>query len=530
MEEPKSNAAGPSVLKKKTVQPIRLPPLSLQPLSTPTAARIAALPYPSQELDERDNTPPPKRNLAKTPSTPMTASKASQPLHRRLEEETRPTLALRSSTSHHGTRGIDDHTSSFDAFVSSEPVPIASHAKRQVTPFTSGSLPKNDAKFMPYEKLSPDDFSLGNAGTHPQNSKPQGPRARATSNVTKQSQAILGSGSNEGLQGSPRSGSLRRKFSLKWKKSSDKQTDDADPFGEQADKSKMPPPALPASASWQNKLDSPLKKTPTDSPRSSFDTTRLIPSQATTSSANTIESAPNMDPQLAGARLAFRPMHSHTVPQSSLTPRSSSWSVSGQSKAGSPTAKAIPQAQSSLRLPTGMPSKDKHDTAADEEMRLLSLKKKEVDVAAKLTEELQRHASPKQRMTPSQAIQSSAGVLNIYEKGEIIDYKDGVWFCGTRTAKKHVGDISAAGSSNFGYDDERGDYNICLGDHLAYRFEVVDLLGKGSFGQVLRCIDHKEGCLVAIKIIRNKKRFHQQALVEVNILNKLKEWVSELLA
>ncbi|KAG9560409.1 kinase-like protein, partial [Aureobasidium melanogenum] len=50
------------------------------------------------------------------------------------------------------------------------------------------------------------------------------------------------------------------------------------------------------------------------------------------------------------------------------------------------------------------------------------------------------------------------------------------------------------------------------------------VLGKGSFGQVVRCIDHKLGTLCAVKIIRNKKRFHQQALVEVNILQKLKEW------
>ncbi|KAF2151088.1 dual specificity protein kinase pom1 [Myriangium duriaei CBS 260.36] len=175
-------------------------------------------------------------------------------------------------------------------------------------------------------------------------------------------------------------------------------------------------------------------------------------------------------------------------------------------------------------MQNGLPMLDKDDLAADEEMKRLSMKRKDVDAAAKVSDELKRLAIPKPRMTPAQAIQSSAGILNIYEKGEIIDYKEGVYFCGLKMAKKHVGDISAAGTTNFGYDDERGDYNICLGDHLAYRFEVVDVLGKGSFGQVLRCIDHKLGELVAIKIIRNKKRFHQQALVEINILNKLKEW------
>jgi serine/threonine protein kinase len=101
-----------------------------------------------------------------------------------------------------------------------------------------------------------------------------------------------------------------------------------------------------------------------------------------------------------------------------------------------------------------------------------------------------------------------------------------VYFTGSPNAAKHVGELSAD-SANFGYDDERGDYSIVPGDHLSYRYEIIDVLGKGSFGQVVRCIDHKTGGLVAVKIIRNKKRFHQQALVEVNILQKLREWVSE---
>lgn len=44
------------------------------------------------------------------------------------------------------------------------------------------------------------------------------------------------------------------------------------------------------------------------------------------------------------------------------------------------------------------------------------------------------------------------------------------------------------------------------GDHIAYRYEIVELLGKGSFGQVIRAYDHKTQQYVAIKIIRNKKR------------------------
>lgn len=56
------------------------------------------------------------------------------------------------------------------------------------------------------------------------------------------------------------------------------------------------------------------------------------------------------------------------------------------------------------------------------------------------------------------------------------------------------------------YDDENGSYLKCVHDHLMYRYEVLEVLGKGSFGQVVKAIDYKTGQNVAVKIIRNKKR------------------------
>ena len=45
-----------------------------------------------------------------------------------------------------------------------------------------------------------------------------------------------------------------------------------------------------------------------------------------------------------------------------------------------------------------------------------------------------------------------------------------------------------------------------LHDHLVYRYEILEVLGKGSFGQVVKCYDHKTDLMVAVKLIRNKKR------------------------
>ena len=44
---------------------------------------------------------------------------------------------------------------------------------------------------------------------------------------------------------------------------------------------------------------------------------------------------------------------------------------------------------------------------------------------------------------------------------------------------------------NYGYDDERGDYLITTGDHIAYRYEIIKFFGKGSFGLVVQVFDYK---------------------------------------
>ena len=82
-----------------------------------------------------------------------------------------------------------------------------------------------------------------------------------------------------------------------------------------------------------------------------------------------------------------------------------------------------------------------------------------------------------------------------YEKIEIQNYSE-VYFLGLDAQKIKASSLLG---HNFGFDDERGDYQVVMKDHLAFRFEVVDKLGSGSFGQALKCFDHKKQELVALK-------------------------------
>ncbi|KAI8994611.1 kinase-like domain-containing protein [Pilobolus umbonatus] len=127
-------------------------------------------------------------------------------------------------------------------------------------------------------------------------------------------------------------------------------------------------------------------------------------------------------------------------------------------------------------------------------------------------------------MTPEAALKLYQFNLTSYEQVEITKYEQ-VYFVGHHSVKRPASPSHT--TCNFGYDDERGDYLIQSRDHLDYQYEVLEVMGKGSFGQVIKCFDHKSGQTIAVKIIRNKKRFHAQALVEVKILEDLIEWDPE---
>ena len=68
-----------------------------------------------------------------------------------------------------------------------------------------------------------------------------------------------------------------------------------------------------------------------------------------------------------------------------------------------------------------------------------------------------------------------------------------------------------------------GNYRAIKGDHIAYRYEILNEIGKGSFGQAIRCIDHKKKKEVCVKVVKQQKKFADQAKIEIKILEFIKD-------
>ena len=118
----------------------------------------------------------------------------------------------------------------------------------------------------------------------------------------------------------------------------------------------------------------------------------------------------------------------------------------------------------------------------------------------------------------SQALSIFKHELTSFEQSEIFKYSD-IYYLGVLTNKVHP----RLERENYGFDDSHTDYLLIKRDHIAYRYEILSLLGRGSFGQVCECFDHKKKEKVAVKVIKNKPKFHQQAKIEIRVLQAMRE-------
>lgn len=91
----------------------------------------------------------------------------------------------------------------------------------------------------------------------------------------------------------------------------------------------------------------------------------------------------------------------------------------------------------------------------------------------------------------------------------------------------YLGDINkqqgAPASDSQVLDDADGYYLYTVHGQIAYRYEILESLGKGSFGQVFKCKDHKTNQLIALKMIKNRAKFHEQAKVEIRLLDAIRK-------
>ncbi|OBZ88315.1 Serine/threonine-protein kinase ppk15 [Choanephora cucurbitarum] len=74
-------------------------------------------------------------------------------------------------------------------------------------------------------------------------------------------------------------------------------------------------------------------------------------------------------------------------------------------------------------------------------------------------------------------------------------------------------------------DNENFDYilkvNEILGEDPNHQYRVIDLLGQGTFGQVVKCERVSTGELCSVKVIKNKSAYKTQSCMEIEILKKL---------
>ena len=112
-------------------------------------------------------------------------------------------------------------------------------------------------------------------------------------------------------------------------------------------------------------------------------------------------------------------------------------------------------------------------------------------------------------MSPSMVLLEHYEKLSEFEYKEIANYPE-IYYLG-KGKKRYNGKFC----------DERMYYRSFVGDHIAYRYEIVKLLGDGSFGIVIHCFDHRTQMPVAVKILRKGKKFAKIGETEAIIIDRL---------
>ena len=76
-------------------------------------------------------------------------------------------------------------------------------------------------------------------------------------------------------------------------------------------------------------------------------------------------------------------------------------------------------------------------------------------------------------------VSQSKNFLSIHEQTEVAEY-DEIYYLAKADQKYAPTKLERL--VNNGFDDNEGYYRIVAGDQISYRFELIELIGKGAFG------------------------------------------------
>ncbi|KAK4123301.1 kinase-like protein [Parathielavia appendiculata] len=77
-------------------------------------------------------------------------------------------------------------------------------------------------------------------------------------------------------------------------------------------------------------------------------------------------------------------------------------------------------------------------------------------------------------------------------------------------------------SKNIRVDDDDGHYIVVPDNDLTDRYQMIKLLGQGTFGKVVQARDKVSDKLVAIKIIRSVQKYREASKIELRVLETLR--------
>lgn len=104
--------------------------------------------------------------------------------------------------------------------------------------------------------------------------------------------------------------------------------------------------------------------------------------------------------------------------------------------------------------------------------------------------------------TPAETFLLFADYLTPEEQVEVSGY-DHIYYTGTTAVQQGLKSASVPRATT----DEDGYYWVTLGDHIDFRYEVVDILGYGTYSLVIRAVDHailsqlsRSGCTPMITV------------------------------